>query len=420
MKNFGSNSQQKRNKGFDTFSSLRNTDYCYLWIGFLFNKGGQWIQQITLGWLVWELSGSAMMVGFATGLRSLPFIFMGPIGGVVADRVNRRRLLMTVQTLMAAVAVFFAIVVALDWVRVWHAILFSFVMGCGFAMNMPVRHALIANTVPREELGNAIALNSMASNTSRIIGPAIGGVLIVTFGVAGNFLLQAGLFLCMVAIIIPMKTPFMDTTFMMKTSVLRSLKEGIKYVWVDKTMFGLMILSFIPSLFIAPIIHILPVFTAKVLHAKADTYGYLVTTFGIGGLLAALLLASFGSNIRSGWLGIIAVTCATFFVIPLSQSSLAWVAFLLLSAIGFSMMMFRVNNNTLVQMLSPDQLRGRVMSIYHIDHALTPLASAVVGIIADAFTAPAAMAASGIIGLVSIILLMGSVKEIRNLRSVHI
>lgn len=415
----GSNAQQKLKKGFDTFSSLRYGDYRYLWIGILFNMGGQWIQQVTLGWLVWELSGSAMMVGITAGLRSLPFIFMGPLGGVVADRVDRRRLLMTVQIVMAAVAVLFAVVVALDWVRVWHAMLFSFVMGCGFAMNMPVRQALIANTIPREELGNAIALSAMAGNTSRVIGPALGGVLIVAFGAAGNFLLQAGLFLCMVATIIPMKTPFRDATLRMKTSAFRSLKEGIKYVWGDKTLFGLMILSFIPSLFVMPILHILPVFTDAVLHAKANIYGYLVASFGVGGLLATLVLASFGSIIRSGWLGIIALTCAAFFVIPLSQSSLPWVAYLLLSSIGFSMMMFRVNNNTLVQMLSPDQLRGRVMSIYQMDHALMPLASSVLGVIADVFSAPAAMATSGIIGLVSIILLMGSVKEIRDLRSVH-
>ncbi|MCJ7686514.1 MAG: MFS transporter [Desulfobacteraceae bacterium] len=416
----GSNAQQKLKKGFDTFSSLRYGDYRYLWIGILFNMGGQWIQQVTLGWLVWELSGSAMMVGITAGLRSLPFIFMGPLGGVVADRVDRRRLLMTVQIVMAAVAVLFAVVVALDWVRVWHAMLFSFVMGCGFAMTMPVRQALIANTVPREELGNAIALSAMAGNTSRVIGPALGGVLIVVFGAAGNFLLQAGLFLCMVATIIPMKTPFRDATLRMKTSAFRSLKEGIKYVWGDKTLFGLMILSFIPSLFVLPILHILPVFTDAVLHAKANIYGYLVASFGVGGLLATLVLASFGNIIRSGLLGIIALTCAAFFVIPLSQSSLPWVAYLLLSSIGFSMMMFRVNNNTLVQMLSPDQLRGRVMSIYQMDHALMPLASSVLGVIADVFSAPAAMATSGIIGLVSIILLMGSVKEIRDLRRVHI
>lgn len=420
MKHVGSDAPYKRKKGFETFASLRHKDYCYLWIGSLFNKGGQWIQQVTLSWLVWELSGSATMVGITAGLRSLPFIFMGPLGGVVADRVDRRRLLMAVQIAMAAVAVLFAVVVALNWVRVWHAMLFSFVMGCGFAMNMPVRQALIANTVPREELGNAIAVNAMATNASRIMGPALGGVLIVAFGAAGNFLLQAGLFLCMVVTIIPMKTPFRDAAFMLKTSALHSLKEGIQYVWVNKTLFGLMILSFIPALFVMPIVHILPVFTDTVLHAKANIYGYLLASYGVGGLLATLVLASFGRMIRSGWLGIITITCATFFVIPLAQSRTPWVAFFLLSSIGFLMMLFRVNNNTLVQMLSPDQLRGRVMSIYHIDHALVPLASSVLGVFADVFTAPAAMVVSGIIGLAAIFLLLGYVKEIRDLRSVHI
>ena len=117
---------------------------------------------------------------------------------------------MITQTVMAAVALLFAAVVALGWVRVWHAMLFSFVMGCGFAMTAPVRQSLIANTVPIKELGNAIALNSTAVNSTRIVGPAVGGVLIVTVGVAGNFLLQAGLYLCMVAVIFPMKVPYRD------------------------------------------------------------------------------------------------------------------------------------------------------------------------------------------------------------------
>ena len=197
----GSEVPQKRRKGFDTFSSLRNPNYRYLWIGNLFNTAGLWIQQVTVSWLVWKLSGSAAMVGIVAGLRFLPFIFMGPLGGIAADRLDRRRLLMMTQTVMAAAAVLFAVVVILEWVRVWHALVFSFIMGCGFAMNMPIRQSLIANTVPLKELGNAIALNATAVNASRIIGPSAGGVLIVTFGMGGNFLLQAGLYLCMVAAI---------------------------------------------------------------------------------------------------------------------------------------------------------------------------------------------------------------------------
>jgi hypothetical protein len=272
----GSEASQKRKKSFSTFSSLHNINYRYLWIGNLFNTGGLWIQQVTIGWLVWELSGSAALVGIAAGLRFVPFIFLGPLGGVAADRMDRRRLLMITQTVMAVAAVMFAVVVALDWVRVWHAMVFSFVMGCGFTLNMPVRQSLIANTVPIEELGNAIALNATAVNASRIIGPAAGGVLIVAFGAAGNFLLQAGLYLCMVAVIFPMKAPYRDGTPMSKASAFRSLKEGVHYVWGNKTLFGLVILSFIPSLFVMPILQIMPIFTEKVLHAKADVYGYLM------------------------------------------------------------------------------------------------------------------------------------------------
>lgn len=412
----GSKSPQKRSEGISTFASLRNTDYLYLWIGNLFNAAGLWIQQVTIGWLVWELSGSATMVGIASSLRFLPFLFIGPLGGVAADRMDRRRLLMTTQTVMAAVAVLFAAVVALGWVRVWHAMLFSFVMGCGFAMNAPVRQSLIANTVPLSKLGNAIALNSTAINAARIIGPAVGGVLIVAFGVAGNFLLQAGLYLCMVAVIFPMKVPYRDTISTSNASAIGSLKEGVYYVWGNKTMFGLMMLNFIPSLFVMPILQIMPAFTAEVLHAKANIYGYLMTSFGIGAILATLTMASCGSMIRSGWLGIAALSAAAIFVILFSQSTLLWVAFFLIAVLGFSQLIFRVNNNTLVQTLVPDSLRGRVMAIYQMDHALMPLSASALGVCADLFSVPTAIAVSGILCLVVIGVLMASVKQIRDLR----
>jgi len=409
----------KRRKGFTTFSSLRNTNYRYLWIGNLFNTAGMWIQQVTVSWLVWKLSSSAAMVGIVSGLRFLPFIFMGPLGGIAADRLDRRRLLMMTQTIMAAVAVLFAVVVILEWVRVWHALVFSFIMGCGFAMNMPIRQSLIANTVPLKELGNAIALNATAVNASRIVGPSAGGVLIVTFGMGGNFLLQAGLYLCMVAAIFPMKAPYRDIASSSKASAFQSLKEGIQYVWGNKTMFGLVILSFIPSLFVVPILQIMPVFTEEVLHANADVYGYLMASFGVGGISATLTMASFGDVIGSGWLGIAALSSAALFVILFSQSHLLWVAFLLLAAVGFSMMTFRVNNNTLVQTLAPDALRGRIMSIYQIDHALTPLSYSLLGACADIFSTPTVMAASGILALASMIILMASLKQVRDLRGVH-
>ena len=411
-----SEAPQKRAEGISTFASLRHTDYLYLWVGNLFNTAGMWIQQVTVGWLVWKLSGSATMVGVASSLRFLPFLFMGPLGGVAADRMDRRRLLMMTQVLMAAAAVLFAVVVAMDWVRVWHAMVFSLVMGCGVAMNAPVRQSLIANTVPREELGNAVALHATAINATRVIGPAVGGMLIVALGMAGNFLLQAGLYLCTVAIIFPMKVPYRDTLSASEESALRSLKEGIRYIWDDKTLFGLMMLSFIPALFVMPILQIMPAFTEEVLHAQANIYGYLITSYGVGALLATLTMASFGSMIRSGSLGIAALSSAAVFVILFSQSTWLWAAFFLLAAMGFSLLIFRVNNNTLVQTLAPDALRGRVMSLYQIDHALMPLSSSALGVCADVFSVPTSIAVSGILCLVVTGGLMAGVKQIRDLR----
>ena len=370
---------------------------------------------VTVGWLVWELSGSATMVGIAGGLRSIPFIVMGPLGGVLADRLDRRRLLITTQTIMAVIALLFAMLVALHWVRVWHAMVFSLLMGCGFTLNMPVRQSLVANTVPRNDLGNAIALNAMANNATRVVGPAVGGILIVAFGAAGNFLLQAALYLCMVAIIFPMRVPYRDTASASDASALRNLQEGIQYVRGNKTLLGLMMLSFIPALFVMPIFQILPAFTDHVLHAQANVYGYLMAASGLGGLLGSFTMASFGGIVRNGWLGIIALSFASFFVILFSQSSQLWMAFVLFPMIAFSMMVFRVNNNTLVQTMAPDELRGRVMSIYQLDQALAPLGSFVLGACADVFSTTTAMAGSGILGLAVMFTVMASVKQMRDL-----
>jgi MFS family permease len=237
----------------------------------------------------------------------------------------------------------------------------------------------------------------------------------VAFGAAGNFLLQAALYLCMVAIIFPMRVPYRDTASASDASVLRNLQEGLQYVWGDKTLFGLMILGIIPALFVMPVFQILPAFTDHVLHAQANMYGYLMAVLGLGGLLGAFTMASFGGSIRNGWLGIIALLSASFFVILFSQSSQPWMAFVLLPMIGLSMMVFRVNNNTLVQILAPDELRGRVMSIYLMDQALMPLGSAMLGACADVFSITDAIVGSGILGLAVMFTVMASVKQMRDL-----
>ena len=417
---FPSKSSMTNNHTHFALFSLSNRNYRNLWLATLCNTSGQWIQQITLSWLVWELSKSAMIVGITTGLRTIPYLFIGPVSGVIADRIDRRRILITAQTAMATIAILFALVVAMDWIRVWHAMLFSFIMGCGFSMCQPVMQALVANTVPRKDLGNAIALSAMAQNVSRVVGPALGGILIVSLGAAGNFLLQAVLFIGVVAAVFAIKTPFRDAAPGVHASIFKSLQEGVKYIWNEKALLSLITLSFIPSFFVVPITHIIPAFTGMVLKADATTYGYLMAAYGIGGLLATLFMAASSVNVRGGWLGILSLGCGTLLIFLLSLSKVPWTACLLFTAAGFSMIMFRINNNTLVQILTPDSLRGRITAIYQMDHALTPLASFILGAMADLFSVPTAMKLASMGGLFTLILLFTCVRAVRNLRSLHI
>ncbi len=403
-----------------TFDSLRGADYRYLWIGNLFNTAGMWVQQVTIGWLVWEMSKSPFLVGLVGGLRTLPFLFMGPIGGVAADRVNRKLLLIVTQLSLAAMAAVFAVVVALDLVRVWHAMLFTLVTGCAFAFIQPVRQALVANTVPRRDLGNAIALNAMAGNVTRVVGPAAGGVLIVTFGAAGNFGIQAALFVCMVATVFPMHARYREASVSTDRSAVRNLKEGFTYVLGQKQILGLLVLICVAALFISSLIQILPVFTEDVLHSGANVYGYLVSVYGVGGLIATLILASLGPSTRNGWLCIASLVVSCVLAVAFATSTALPVALALMAAIGFSQMTFWVTDNTLVQTMSPDGLRGRVMSIYHLHDALIPLGSFVIGIGAQVWSSPVAMGAFGVAGLVVTVALMMTVGWMRDVRRVRV
>jgi len=178
-------------------------------------------------------------------------------------------------------------------------------------------------------------------------------------------------------------------------------------------------LGLVPSLFLMPVIQQLPVFTEEVLHSGANVYGYLMSAFGVGGLLATLALASFGGAIRSGLLGILALVMGGILAIVFSQSTVLGLSMALVAGLGFTQMTFRVNNNTLVQSLAPDELRGRVMSIYELDHAFMPLSSFILGIAAQVYSAPNAVAVSGMLCLLAIAALMFGIKRMRDVRSLR-
>ncbi|MQG25284.1 MAG: MFS transporter, partial [SAR202 cluster bacterium] len=210
-------------------------NYRYLWTGNLFSNGAQWLQLFTAGWLVWELSKdtgtTGLFVASLGAINLLPSILIGPIGGVLGDRFNRKYLIMILQSFMACVAILFALLNTTDLVEVWHVYAYVIVSGCCLCICQPMRNALVANTVPREMIGNAMAVNVFTITGTRMIGPFFGGILIANLGFQWNFGIEACLYLGTVIALIRLKLPYREAS---KSSnqigVFQSLKEGISYI----------------------------------------------------------------------------------------------------------------------------------------------------------------------------------------------
>ena len=189
------------------FAALHHRDYRLLWTGTLFMSAGQWIQQVTLGWLVYDLTGSSVLLGALNGLRALPFLIVGPISGVAADRMDRRKLLLVIQGLLLVSAFIMGLLVLSGDHEVWHIFVFSTITASIWAVNQPLRQTLVSNVVPPKDLMNAVALASLGFNMTKVLGPALGGVLIAYFGPSGNFFVQSAAYVCVLLAIYAMHVP---------------------------------------------------------------------------------------------------------------------------------------------------------------------------------------------------------------------
>ena len=372
---------------FQTFSSLRHRDFFWLWLSNLFNASANWFQQFTVPWVVWDISHSPLWVAVAVGTRSFPFLFIGPFAGVFADRIDRRKLVLVVQSALAVVVFGFAVAVQRGYIvgnkGVIYVTVFSFITGVLHSLIQPMRQAMVANTVPRKDLGNAIALNSVAGNVARVVGPPLGGFLYAVLSPSANFFIQSGLFILMVLMVVPIRLPYREEMTARRASVTANLKQGFRYVASERVILHLLLLSFVSAIFAAPIIQIMPVITAKVLGEGPKVGGFLFLMMGIGGITGTFCFASMGGTFGRGGVGMIALILLSCSIIALGISGWLLVALAAMFCMGFSRIAFQINNNTLLQSTIPDGLRGRVMALYHLDHGFTPLAIIGVGAMAE-------------------------------------
>lgn len=377
-----------------TFSSLRHREYRLLWIGTLFSSSGQWIQQVSIGWLTYHVTGSPFLLGTVNGFRSLPLLILGPFGGVAADRMDRRRLMLSTQLFLMTVTAVFATVVGTGRAHVWNIILFSLLTGVAWAFNMPVRNSIVPLLVPRSDLMNAVALNSAGFNITRVVGPSVAGLLIAAVGIAGNFYLQSIAYMGVAAMVWQMQFP-PSAPAARDVSVTRNLMEGARYVWRHPTLRAQMSLALVPVVVAMPYVSLMPVFAKDVLHLGPGGFGVLMSAAGVGAVAGTLTIATLGNVQRKGLLLFVALLGLGVSLVLFSQSRSFPLSIALLVLVGGFQMTYMTTNQTLLQVTTPDEFRGRVMGIYMLNQGLLPLGSLFAGAAADIWSAPLAVALMG-------------------------
>lgn len=377
-------------------SSLRHRDFRLFIAGQFISLCGTWIQMVAQGWLVLELTDSPFAVGLVTTLGSLPILLFTLYGGVIADRVDKRRLVLALQCGMTLEALGLAILTQLDLVTVEWVMGLAAFFGLLSAFEVPTRQALVAEIVGREDLMNAIALGSSAFNLARVVGPAVAGGLIATVGLAACFYANAASYLAVIAglVLMRVRRPAVPA----RVPALAALLEGIRYVFGNRWPRALVTLIAVFSVFGFSFISMLPVFARDLLGMEAAGYGALVSGVGLGAVAAALGMAGFGPRSRTARL---AIGSSVLFGLALTGAAFApefWWALALFSVTGCLMALSGIVANTMLQLEAPDHLRGRVMGFYSFTVlGMAPFGSLQAGWVSEHFGVRAALALGGIV-----------------------
>ncbi len=401
---------------FQTFSSLRHLDFRYLCAGTFMMSAGQWIQQVTLGWLVYEITGNSVLLGALNGLRALPFLVTGPMAGVAADRMDRQKLMLRTQYVLIVTAVLMGALVASGWLRVWHIFVFTLISGIAWTFSEPVRQSLIPSIVPKADIANAIALNSGGFNLMKVMGPALGGVMIAVFGAGGNFFVQALAYVGVLVMIYLMHVPPTPEKAR-SSSALANLKQGFAYVWSTPAVLALMTLAYVPRIFAVPYQTLMPVFQKDVLKVGPEGLGLLMAAPGVGAVLSVLVLASVTRVKRQGLLLVGSIVVLGAFLMLFSQITYFPLALVVLILVGAFQMLFLASTNTMLMLIVPDELRGRVMSLYMLDRGLMPAGALFAGVVAHFIGAPLTVAIMGAIVIVLTLIVAWRVPAIRALET---
>ncbi|GIW11400.1 MAG: MFS transporter [Dehalococcoidia bacterium] len=366
------------------FAALRHRDYRLLWSGMISSSTTLWMEQVAYGWLVLQLTNSPFLLGFVGFCRALPTLLFSLFAGVLADRLDRRRVLLAGQSVTWATITTLALLTTTGLVQVWHVFVAAFLAGSAQAFNLPTRQAIINDAVGKEDLPQAIALNSLSFNVAKVIGPSIAGVVVATLGTTAVFWTESVLLLFTLLTTFLLRLP-PRPPLPAERSPLRDLAEGFAYVRRDRYILGLMLAAGVPVLLAWPYQTLLPVVARDALGSGAEGLGVLMSASGIGAIATILGAAALRQRGRRQTVQFLAMAAFGVLLVLFASSSQLWLSTLIIAGITGSSILYNILNQTALQTYVDDRVRGRVLGIYLLVMGLNPIGALVFGGVADHF-----------------------------------
>lgn len=364
-----------------TFSALAHRNYRLLWIGTLISNTGDWMDQIALNWLVIATSGSPFELALVNLCRGLPILLFTLVGGAMADRLERRRLMMVTQSCAMLLAFVLAAMIFSEQASIAMIMVVATGRGIVIAFNLPVRHSLIPELVPAADLPNAVALNSLTANTTKIIGPALAGLIIAWLGTGACFLLNGLSFIVVIWTLRAMKFPPVVKAET-ELSLGQSIVEGVAYVRKDTTVLLLLLIALVPTFFGQPYLTLLALFAHSVFDIGPQGLGLLTSCAATGSVCGALMLASFPRLAASGRAMLVFLIAFGVLLFAFALNPILALAPVLLLGVGAMQIAYNASNNTILQMRVPNHMRGRVMSMLLLNRGLVQLGAAMAAAVA--------------------------------------
>jgi len=368
-------------------TSLQHPDFRVLWFGHVFTSMAFWMDQVSRGWLIYELTDSTVQLGLVRGVQAIPILLLSPVAGSAADRYSRKTQILIAQMIEGAMFAALAVLILTGRIEPWHVYVTAFGMAIVQTFQQPARTAIISDIVPTKNLTNAIGLNSIIFNVARSTGPALAGVLIASFGTGGAYGTQAVFYLLATLWTLRLRAVERLSTGAHgrsghAVSFGQSIVDGWKFSWRNETVRTALLITMFAALFIVPFTTLLPVFARDILNVGATGQGLLLTAMGVGALGSAVMIATFGDRMPRGLFMLGGVALYGLSVVAFAASPWFHLSMALMVIVGFANVCSHALVQTVIQTYSPAEFRGRAIALFHMGQVVMTVGSMLIGSLA--------------------------------------